>query len=427
MPRPPHQFLTFQGEIADERAEEKRSTKDEKERRLHAVQRVLSTIGVGALTLPYTTATIGWLQSLLLLVAFFLVSVYNLYLLDFVCRSPKCSNSRSYAAVVSAVLGKSGAYCLEAFMLLYSFGLSVSYMGVIGTELAVLIPLVTGVQLPISQDDLLSIVALLVVLPLSLLPDRGTDRFVAIIRLKGPLPAEVIVVAMVPWEMEPPFVDACSDAYRFSKGEPGSLFLVTWHSSFVALLSAVPMFSFCMNAATAFVSIRSEMGNLLNEPAPKDDYLVSGAAGYVSFCQGAPDNVLDGFPLSHWPSLLARLAIALQLTCACSGVYIPLARAALTHLIKGLDSGAPEGMRRIISTVLLVFLMVVVARLLHGALALPLGLTSAICTTAIMFVFPGLCAFTLKSKSNWSKVLPLLFAATGFVIGTASTVTLLTT
>ncbi|CAK9113367.1 Threonine--tRNA ligase [Durusdinium trenchii] len=331
--------------------------------------RVLSTIGVGALTLPYTTATIGWLQSLLLLVAFFLVSVYNLYLLDFVCR-----------------------YCLEAFMLLYSFGLSVSYMGVIGTELAVLIPL-------------------------------------------------VIVVAMVPWEMEPPFVDACSDAYRFSKGEPGSLFLVTWHSSFVALLSAVPMFSFCMNAATAFVSIRSEMGNLLNEPAPKDvraliwiaqtfallDYLVSGAAGYVSFCQGAPDNVLDGFPLSHWPSLLARLAIALQLTCACSGVYIPLARAALTHLIKGLDSGAPEGMRRIISTVLLVFLMVVVARLLHGALALPLGLTSAICTTAIMFVFPGLCAFTLKSKSNWSKVLPLLFAATGFVIGTASTVTLLTT
>ena len=35
-----------------------------------------------------------WLRSLLLLVAFFLVSVYNLYLLDFVCRSPKCSNSR---------------------------------------------------------------------------------------------------------------------------------------------------------------------------------------------------------------------------------------------------------------------------------------------------------------------------------------------
>ena len=52
-----------------------------------------------------------------------------------------------------------------------------------------------------------------------------------------------------------------------------------------------------------------------------------------------------GFPLTHWPSLLARFAIALQLTCACSGVYIPLARAALTHLIIGLTSGAPQGGR----------------------------------------------------------------------------------
>lgn len=44
------------------------------------------------------------------------------------------------------------------------------------------------IDVRLEEDDLLSIVALLVVLPLSLLPDRGTDRFVAIIRLKGPLP-----------------------------------------------------------------------------------------------------------------------------------------------------------------------------------------------------------------------------------------------
>ena len=42
-------------------------------------------------------------------------------------------------------------------------------------------------------------------------------------------PAEVIVVAMVPWEMEPHFVDACSDAYRFSKGEPGEVLLLGGH------------------------------------------------------------------------------------------------------------------------------------------------------------------------------------------------------
>ena len=42
------------------------------------------------------------------------------------------------------------------------------------------------------------------------------------------------------------------------------------------------------------------------------------------------------------------------------------------------------GVGRVISTASLVSLMVLVARLLDGALALPLGLTSAVCTTAIM-------------------------------------------
>ena len=42
------------------------------------------------------------------------------------------------------------------------------------------------------------------------------------------------------------------------------------------------------------------------------------------------------------------------------------------------------GLGRVISTASLVSLMVLVARLLDGALALPLGLTSAVCTTAIM-------------------------------------------
>eukprot|EP00434_Breviolum_minutum_P027152 symbB.v1.2.024015.t1/scaffold2154.1/size87782/2 len=388
---------------------------------------VLSTIGVGALTLPYTTATIGYGQSLVLLLTFFLVSVYNLYLLDFICRSPNCSGAKSYAAVVSAVLGQTGAYGLEAFMLLYSFGLSVSYMGVIGSEVNVLAQLMGGDE-AISQADLITLVAILVVLPLSLLPD-------ALLRMSGAVGTvcmiltTAIVVCMVPWTSEVPYVRACADATT-----RGPLSLVAWRSSPVALLAAVPMFSFCMNAATAFVSIRSEMGSSYQEPPRTSivaliwlaqsfallDYLVSGAAGYVSFCQGAPDNVLDGFPLTHWPSLLARFAIALQLTCACSGVYIPLARAALTHLIIGLTSGAPQGLGRVISTASLVSLMVLVARLLDGALALPLGLTSAVCTTAIMFVFPGLCAYCLNGGKT-----PLAFAACGLVIGTASTVTLL--
>eukprot|EP00439_Symbiodinium_sp_Y106_P074260 s645_g14.t1 len=74
-----------------------------------------------------------------------------------------------------------------------------------------------------------------------------------------------------------------------------------------------------------------------------------------------------------------------------------------------------------VSTVILVASMVLVARALDGALALPLGLTSAVCTTAIMFVFPGMCASCVH-KSIWGKVLPVTFAVAGLLIGTASTV-----
>ncbi|CAJ1448802.1 unnamed protein product, partial [Effrenium voratum] len=386
---------------------------------------VLSTIGVGALTLPFTTAQVGWLQSLLLLLVFFLVSVYNLYLLDAVCRSLKATSTQSYAAVVAAVLGKPGAYGLEAFLLLYSFGLSVSYMGVVSTEVSVF----ARGQAPdwLNQDDLITLVAIFLVLPLSLLPDMVL-RLAGVVGTCCMLLTTLIVVREVPWRSEAPFVDACADASNAT-----GLSLVPWISSFPALLAAVPMFSFCMNAATAFVSIRSEMACGFQPPREAVskliwlaqsfallDYVVSGVAGYVSFCQAAPDNVLDGFRSSHLPSLLARGAIALQLTAACAGVYVPLARAALCHLVLGLDCGAPVGCARVTSTVLLLGFMVLMARALDGALAKPLGLTSAVCTTAIMFMFPGLCAHRVTGQRA-----PLAFALAGLVIGTASTVTLL--
>jgi len=395
--------------------------------RTSSLNLVLSTIGVGALTLPWTTASVGWLQSGTLLLTFFFVSIYNLYLLDEVCRSlPRAADAGSYANMVASVLGKPGAYALEMFMLLYSFGLSVSYLGVVGSELAVFAQLILGAPSETLQRNLISVVAVVIVLPLSLLPDT-------LLRLSGAVGTfcmiltTIIVVCMVPWKLSWPFVEFCNDALA-EHLHAGNLEPVAWVSSPKELLSAVPMFSFCMNAATAFVSIRSEMVAQIwvAQTFALLDYMVSAAAGYVAFCGAAPDNVLDGFPTSHVPSLVARLALALQLAAACAGVYIPLARAALCHLWFGVSSDSPRGVSRMVSTVILVASMVLVARALDGALALPLGLTSAVCTTAIMFVFPGMCASCVH-KSIWGKVLPVTFAVAGVLIGTASTVTLLIT
>ena len=90
-----------------------------------------------------------------------------------------------------------------------------------------------------------------------------------------------------------------------------------------------------MTIFNSFVSHYQKVNHPLNPIKPPFSY---GCPMVFS-----PYAAFAGFPLTHWPSLVARWAIALQLTCACSGVYIPLARAALTHLAKGLDSGAPQG------------------------------------------------------------------------------------
>ena len=56
------------------------------------------------------------------------------------------------------------------------------------------------------------------------------------------------------------------------------------------------------------------------------------------------------------------------------------------------------------STVLLLGFMVLMARALDGALAKPLGLTSAVCTTAIM----RLAAQAAQAASGWSLESPRL-------------------
>lgn len=398
---------------------------------------VLSTVGVGALTLPYTTATIGWAQSGLLLLASFVVSVYSLYLLDGVIRAlPEAAAeaAKTYAEVVAMVLGPCGAYALEGFLFTYSFGLSVSYLGVVGTEFATfaqrLLSSDPAEEASVSVDGCMLAGTLFVVLPVALLPEK-------VLRYSGALGTlcmvftTLVVVAEAPFRAWPPSFEACADAAE-------KLHPVPWVASAPALFNAVPIFTFCMSGATAFVNMRSGMeGN--EEPRKVQaliwssqaiaalNYVVAGAAGYLTFCADAPANVLDGFAASDLPTLAARLALAVQLILACAGVYVPLARVALWHFWAGLDAGAPPEGMRVRLTVPLLATMLLVAWFLNGALELPLDLTSAVCTTAIMFIFPGLCAcYTERQQvSVWARLRVRVFAALGLLIGFVSTTSIL--
>mmetsp|Transcript_93428 Transcript_93428/g.204492 ORF Transcript_93428/g.204492 Transcript_93428/m.204492 type:complete len:507 (-) Transcript_93428:94-1614(-) len=415
---------------------------------------VLSSVGVGALTLPYSIASIGWVQAGVLLIGCYFLSIYNLYLLDRVCRQlDDSSASATYAAVISSILGVKGAYLLEASMLLYSFGLTVSYFGVIGVELGTVFESrLLGWDCP--SNSFMVLAATFIVLPLSLLPEKILQYAGSIGTLCMAFTTFVVVVE-APWSFSgTKLFDACGLSDKVDQPD-------MWVTGASSLLAAIPIFTFCMNAATAFVSIRHRMTPLsptsddletsLTAASPQDstpgeslqpqwskvgsmiwigqtvallDYVLAGAAGYFSFCSDVPDNVLDGYASSRRLAVAARLALALQLVLACAGVYIPLARAALASLTSGLESPPVRGGRRVVSSGVIVGLAVVVALALNGALQLPLGLTSSVCTTAMMFIFPGIAAATL-AKTRGAKVLPNLFSLLGLAIGIASTTSLL--
>eukprot|EP00929_Paragymnodinium_shiwhaense_P046408 TRINITY_DN23627_c0_g2_i12.p1 TRINITY_DN23627_c0_g2~~TRINITY_DN23627_c0_g2_i12.p1 ORF type:complete len:453 (-),score=31.30 TRINITY_DN23627_c0_g2_i12:396-1694(-) len=355
---------------------------------------ILSIVGVGSLTLPWAFVLIGWAQAVLLLIFFLFVSVYSLILLDGACRKmPASRDAASYAGVVSYVLGTRGAYMLEAQLLVYSLGLTISYLGVIGNELSVIALRIALHTDPSRLDDLLFkpsvlmvLAALGCILPLSMLPDDVAMRYAGAVGTFCILFTTVVIVVSAPWSSEWPFFESCGRSAQ--PEEP-----VVWKTSFSGLLSAFPLFSLCLNGAMAFVPIRaqlracgqpvrskvlglvwsSEIGSCIN-------YAVVGVVGYFSYCSAAPDNILDAYPLRHDLALVARLALALQLTAACAGVYLPL------------------------------------------------SLTSAVCTTAMMFVFPGLIAYKLEDRRGSSlarRAAPLGFALFGVFVGAACTATLL--
>ena len=224
-----------------------------------------------------------------------------------------------------------------------------------------------------------------------------------------------------------------------SKGEP-----VAFNTSLSELLKAAPLFFFSMNASVIYLPVRKEhrarqaskgVGagtncHLLIFAAVAVAalfYYSCAAAAYFAYCSSVPENVVDVWPNEKWVfGTLARGLLAAELVMAGAGIYVPLARAALWHLRFGFDAdGAPSGLARILVTLLILLAGASGSVALGGALALPLGITSALCVTAQMFVLPGLCAYRAAHKMALLQWFSLSFALFGLGFGILSLAALL--
>ena len=419
-------------------------------------------------TLPGSFAQVGWFEGILLLATSGVVAASSLVLLNVatnVFGDSEASKTSSYAGLVAHVLGNFGSQTLELLTLLYCVGQIVAYLGAVGQQFALLMGYIFGFSLSIHKA--IAVVAFFFMFPFSLLPEQGAMRFAGAL---GTACMVYIVAAVV-------FRDGisairngvCSLSVEDGDGSSSDSTNVpmSFSSSFTTMLKNMPIFLFSMNASVTYVPVRYHhrkslfLSLLLRNDGENSSsydvdpqehrksveressrligssisiagffYLACSGVAYLAYCNGVPENVIDAWPLSWLPGLLARIFLSIELTVAAAGIYVPLGRAAFWHLRYGpYQTIAPAGLTRILTTLAIIGVGAIGSIALGGALALPLAVTSALCVTAQMFVLPGLCIAQLSADSaaaGGGHLIPggssagLTFAVAGAAFGTLS-------
>ena len=105
----------------------------------------------------------------------------------------------------------------------------------------------------------------------------------------------------------------------------GAASLALWPASATSALTAVPMLSFALNSGWAFVPIVSQLENptpargraliYLAHAVFLIMYVIISITGYLSYCGDVEDNVMDSLPTDAAPALAARIALIAQLLC----------------------------------------------------------------------------------------------------------------
>ena len=294
---------------------------------------------------------------------------------------------------------------------------------------------------------LLVIVTAVIVWPLSLLRDLSMLRFTSVFGAFAAVYITAVVWAYAPFRMKTRGVismDVCGgDGGRgggrgvvhggsgelgyggggdggggVTMGKTTTTTPLLWPESVAAVSSAVPLLSFALNSGWAFVPIYSTM----RDPTPARgssliarahvlilvNYLAMASIGYLSFCDGVVDNVVDNLPVTAVPVLLARVALILQLCCGLpirfhvtAGMIVASLRGgagATTTTTTG-GTSCCGSLRWMVTQTCLVGSSLLFACLLTK-LHVVVGLSAAVCASCIVYIFPGLAYYNLVNNNN---------------------------
>jgi sodium-coupled neutral amino acid transporter 7/8 len=300
-----------------------------------------SAIGAGVLSLPLVFKSTGLLGGLLLCLVVAGVEGFTLLVLAKMSERFQCA---AYSSLVRAILGKKTATLLSVLMAVYMWGACVAYLIIMADSiLSIVQALFVGLSL--------SRVVLIAAIALTLTPLCLIKRITALSALSS--------VAIVGFFYTSAAILFNAITVVTSRPDPleGINLYFTDLSSY---LFAIPVVVFGFNCHANVVVVMHEL-ETSNSPCPASSrrskkllsmisvilcsvsliaagYLSVGFAGYATYLNDTPSNILQALPQAEAWAILARLLIFVIVFGHYPLSHHP-ARSSLESLFPGLDTG----------------------------------------------------------------------------------------
>lgn len=420
----------------------------------------LGVLGAGQLTLPFAIKCSGLVFGILLLLLLGSLSMYVLVLLTRCCKVLKLHSTEklSYGDILERTLGHKYRNAANLFLALYAWGGGVSFMCFLEQ---VLLDIVThfGHQKTLSKHQLLVISTGVVVLPLTLCRSLDRLKFTSFIGSFCALFVMVVVVYTAPWKGFR--FDTCAymsnstltivntnnfeivglalnNEYRYQSFSSLSLVNDTdaeersdlnlgfggrqkyhlWPTSFLDFVNSIPLMSFALNSAWCYTNIIASMKKSDNlyrcytlifssHFVIIANYLVLAVIGYLSYCEDTLPNILSNMGTVSLLVIIAKILLVAQL-CFALPMRFHVTRNVIYDQSNYLNSHYhmySSGIKGRIANWIIssaIYGSAVMVTCLVASPAIAIGLTSAVCASFLIYIFPA-CSYIQLEYNRHEK------------------------
>jgi amino acid permease len=378
----------------------------------------ITMLGGGILLLPYVFKSLGLLVGP---VALLIVAIMAYYTVHLLMECSKLTGLHTYVGVGKAAFKQYGVALVNFVEFLNTYGVLTTYLIIVEEQVHVMLPLLPKWWqenwVLASNQGLLIILVVGVVLPLSLVPKISYLRFSSFLSLMLTGFAAIVVIFRSGESLyQQGLSNVIEGVHLFGYTAPSGsssgggapencqLYLIT--SDLPGALGALPImflaFTCHINVFHIYREVRPRHIVVLDSIAALDFvftfiyYVIVGTFGYALFCQNTPGDVLTGFASNDMAADAARIGVMLAYCMVYPMLCFPCRHS--LHEIVFPSQHLFSWKHHIGETLLIVFGSLILA-ILIPAIATVYALVGAVTASLLVFLMPGMFYLKLERGS----------------------------